>query len=334
MFYVFHSQKTTDFAEAIKSGRYTIKWSKCTPLDHPTWWAHAVTIGSEVYVCGGNSSGTQSRDVFVYHTLENTWGMLPQPGVFYAVPVNIGNKLTLVGGRDTTVYKFSAKVLTFNVSKGSWTKQFPDMLMGRSRPGVVVCSHYLIVAGGKVTAKPKFSNDIEFLDLEQFPFHWKKSNIKLPTNMWSVSLFASEDNFWIIGYGDIEKYRTFVHRITITDIVSSTKKKEHDWVTLAQTIYWKCTVLSSIGIFPVVVGGENKENFPSDAICYYDFDTGTWKQNQVATLPMPRAFPAVSLVGKNAVVSIGGCSNSEQGVSEDYSVADVEIGILEMKRYT
>ena len=301
------------------------------PLKLPTWWAHAVTIGSEVYVCGGNSDGTQSEDVFVYHVLENTWGTLPQPGVYYASPVNIGNKLTLIGGRDTTVYKFSAKVLTFDVSRESWIKQFPDLLTARSRPGVVVCSHYLVVAGGKLADRPRFSNDIEFLDLEEFPLCWKKSTVKLPTQMWDLSLFSSENSLWIVGYGD-KRRRKFGHRIAVEHIVSTAKRK-YEWVSLAETIYWKCTLLSGTEHFPIVLGGENEQNAPSSAICYYDFDTCTWKDSQVAFLLLPKAFPAVSLVGRNAVIVIGGCSDSKKGVSEDYSVTNVEIGILEAKRY-
>ena len=140
-------------------------------------------------------------------------------------------------------------------------------------------------------------------------------------------MFSSEDNLWIIGCSDGCQCR-YVHRIAVADIVSSAKKRV-DWVSLAPTLHWKSAILSSYGSFPVVLGGENKENAPSDAVCYYDHDTFTWKDSLVASLPMPRAFPAVSLIGKNAVMAIGGCSDSKQGMSEDYSVTNVEIGVLE-----
>lgn len=316
----------------MKSGRYTIRWSHCERLDFRTWWAHAVTIGTEVYVCGGNTKGTQSEDVFMYHTLENTWRTLPQPGVYYAVPVSIKDRLILIGGRSRGRfwYKFSAKVLTFDVSSQSWIKEFPDLLTGRSRPGVVAASHFLIVAGGKVTDRPQFSNDIEFLDTENSPLRWKRSVIKLPTHMWDLTVFSSEEYFWIISYGDGDRHRNIVHRIAITDIVSSAKK-EYKWEPLPETIRWKSKILSSNGCLPILLGGENKEYMPSDAICYYDDDTGMWKENQVATLSMPKAFPAVSLVGQNAVMVIGGCSSSKAEESEEYSVTSVEIGILEIK---
>ena len=298
------------------------------------WWAYTVTIGPQVYVCGGNSGGTQSEDVFVYHSLEDTWRTLPRPGVYYAVPVNIGGKLTLIGGRDTTVYKFSAKLLTFDDSTQSWIRQFPDLLTARSRPGVVVVySRYLIVAGGnsKLKSKGQFSNEIEFLDLEESPHRWKKSPVKLPTHMWDVTVFSSENYFWIVGYGDNHR-RKFIHRIAVNDIISTvpSAKKKYNWMALPETIYWKCTLLSSGGPFPVLLGGENKENAPSDAICYYDVDTFMWKESHAAFLSMPRAFPAVSLIGKNAVMAIGGCTDSKLGRSEDYSVKSVEIGILEL----
>jgi len=46
---------------------------------------------------------------------------------------------------------------------------------------------------------------------------------------------------------------------------------------------------------------------------------------------MPRVLPAISLIGKNAVIAIGGCINSKAKDCEDYSLKSVEIGILEIK---
>jgi len=268
----------------------------------------------------------------VYHTLEDTWRKLPRPGLYYSVAVSVGNKLTLIGGHDAIKYKQTAKVLTFDTPTQSWINQFPNMLTIRSRPGVVVCSHYLIVAGGELNAKNKFSNEIEFLNLEETPLCWKKSVVKLPTNMWDLTVFASENNFWILSYG-VPTRRRCVHRIAIADIVSSPQsaKKKYDWVSLADTIHYKPTLLSRNGSFPVLLGGENKQNEPNDAIYFYDFNTLTWKESQIATLKTPRVFPAVSLIGKNAVIVIGGCIDSTAKVCEGYSLKSVEIGILEIK---
>jgi len=118
--------------------------------------------------------------------------------LYYSVAVSVENKLILIGGHDTTKYKQTAKVLTFDTPTQSWINQLPDLLTIKSWPGVVVCSHYLIVAGGELNAKNKFSNEIEFLDLWETPLHWKKSVVKLPTNMWDLTVFASENYFWII----------------------------------------------------------------------------------------------------------------------------------------
>ena len=93
--------------------------------------------------------------------------------MYYAAPVNVGGRLTLIVGWDTTVYKFSDKLLTFDDSTQSWIRWFPDLLTARSQPGVVVVySHYLIVASGKLKSKGQFSNEI---DLEESPYRWKKS---------------------------------------------------------------------------------------------------------------------------------------------------------------
>ena len=83
-------------------------------------------------------------------------------------------------------------------------------------------------------------------------------------------------------------------------------------------------------VFSCPLGWRKQGNTSSDAICYYDVDTFICKESHTAFLSMPRAFPAVSLIEKNAVMAIGGCTDSKLGRSEDYSVKSVEIGILEI----
>jgi len=296
------------------------------------WWGQAVTIGPDVYVYGGNSGDSPALDVLVYHTLEDTWEKLPPSGIYYSVPVITGNKLTIVGGKDRQTFELSSKVLTFDVQRKTWTNQFPDLLTAKSRPGVVVYSHYLIVAGGKINNNPQFSDEIEILDIDNPTQGWKKSVVDLPLPMWDLTVTVSEDLYWILAYGE-KQHCTDMHHISIGNILSlnlNTEKSNDSWMTLGTATYHKPTVLDKNLSIPVLCGGETKDCFPSGAICILNQDTHTWKESEVAALSTPRAYPAVSLLGQSAVIVIGGCCNAKKGESEKYSLADVEIGTLEL----
>ena len=288
------------------------------------WWGQAVTIGPDVYVYGGNSGDSPTTDVLVYHTLEDSWDKLPPSGIYYSVPIVTQNKLTIVGGRDRKTYEFTSKVLTFDVQTQTWINQFPDLLTAKSRPGVVTYSHYLIVAGGKISDEPQFSNEIEILNMENPSLGWKKSVVTLPLAMWDLTVSVSEDYYWILAHG--EKWHcTNMHRLQISKILSQ-EKSDNKWMELGKTKYWKSTVLDKNLSVPVLCGGETKDCLPSNAIYTFDDDTNAWNESTVTALHSPRAYPAVSLVGQNAVITIGGCCNSLKGESEKYSLADVEIG--------
>ncbi|XP_065910032.1 uncharacterized protein [Dysidea avara] len=329
---VLNSKTSLSFIEALKSGRYSTKWTTCKRLEEPMWWGQAVTIGPDVYVYGGNSGNSPALDVLVYHVLEDTWEKLPPSGVYYSVPVITGNKLTIVGGKDRETFKFTSKVLTFDVQTQAWINQFPDLLTAKSRPGVVVYSHYLIVAGGKISDEPQFSNEIEILDIDNPSLGWKKSVVDLPLAMWDLTVSVSEDLYWILSYGE-KQHSTDIHHIPVAKILSlelNMEKSNDSWIKLGKTKYYKSTVLDKNLSVPVLCGGETKDCLPSDAICIFDHDKDMWKESTVAALRAPRAYPAVSLLGQSAVIVIGGSCNAKEGESENYSLADVEIGTLEL----
>ena len=104
------------------------------------------------------------NNVYVYDINGNQWDRLPPPGQYYGALVVINSKLTVIGGRDNTTRKRTSKVTTYN--NNSWNNFYPNMIEARNKPGAVIYSDYVIVAGGSI-ADNTFSGDIELLNYKQ-----------------------------------------------------------------------------------------------------------------------------------------------------------------------
>jgi len=98
-----------------------------------------------MYIGGGDCPDEDKMDnVYAYHLEEDRWDSLPQLQQYLGVPVNITDKLTIIGGRDSTPpYKVTSKVTTF--SENSWRNDiFPNLLIARVEPAVVPHQSYII----------------------------------------------------------------------------------------------------------------------------------------------------------------------------------------------
>ena len=99
--------------------------------------------------------------VYVYDINGNQWDRLPPPGQYYGTLVVINSKLTVIGGWDDTTRKITNKVTTYN--NNNWNNFYPNMIKARNKPGAMIHSDYVIVAGGSIADKT-FSDDIELLN--------------------------------------------------------------------------------------------------------------------------------------------------------------------------
>jgi len=102
-----------------------------------------------MYIGGGNFPDRNDQVyIFMYHLKENKWTRLPahlqqQGGV---VEVKINNRLTVLGGYNSTTTRPTNKVTT--LQDDHWTSLYSDMFSARNRPAVTSHHQYTIVAGG------------------------------------------------------------------------------------------------------------------------------------------------------------------------------------------
>jgi len=109
-------QSSPEFSLALQSGQYQLKWTTCSPLSITTamWAAYSTSINSIMCIGGGACcDGNKMENVYAYHLEEDRWDCLPQLQQYLGVPVNITDKLTIIGGHDSATNKVTSKVTTF-----------------------------------------------------------------------------------------------------------------------------------------------------------------------------------------------------------------------------
>jgi len=303
---------------------YHIKWTQLANLPAPIYYAYAAVQGNyKVFIAGGISPvDNAKRQVYVFDVNTNHWSQLPPLGHYYGIPHVIGGKLTIIGGRLSATKEITNKVSTFDESSQTWTSYYPDLLLGRSKPGVVTHLEHVVVAGGLGTSYTL--DDIEILNWKEYS-HWKKVPIKLPFPLYSFTPIISSDHYVIVGYGGS-------YKIPVSDIIRS---GDHQPQILDKFTYWtkmmkvrKGATLIPSSSPPVVVGGFDQSSVSSD-IKMYDEISKSWRN--IASLPSARAYPAVAAINNNAIIVFGGCTKTG-GVSNcrSSSLAKVELGQIEL----
>ena len=108
-------QDSPEFSLALQSGKYQLKWTNCTSLPTAMWEAHATIINTIMYIGGGKCPDKDKlKNVYAYHLKEDRWDTLPPLQQYGGVPVNITDKLTIIGGHDSTTHKATSKVTAYN----------------------------------------------------------------------------------------------------------------------------------------------------------------------------------------------------------------------------
>jgi len=320
-------QDSPDLSLALKSERYKLKWTMCSPLPTEMYWANSTTINSIMYIGGGKCcSRMEMLNVYAYHLDENRWDCLPPLQQYLGIPVNITDKLTIIGGLDSTPpCKITNKVTTF--SGNSWRNDiFPNLLIPRSQPAVVPHQSYIIVAGGHSDNDTKLSN-IEVLDIVLL--QWRIVNIHLPKPMSAPSATVCGESLVIVGFDTADNKRdngTFL--IEVDKIISQTKHtdREMEWSSLADAPYFKTALLPRSSL-PIIVGGSDKQYKTINDITIYNDVTKSWKV--VSSIPKNCVFPTVTAI-KNVLIVAGGCGDATTSKSCDAtSLSCVILGHLE-----
>jgi len=311
---------------SLPSGKYKIKWTKCHDLPVAMYLAYA-TIIDDVMNIGGGVCSDHNDDyyIFMYHLKENKWTRLPTHLVQrYGVVVNINNKLTVIGGRDFTTNRSTNKVLT--LQDHHWISLYSDMNSARDRPLVTSHHQYTIVAGG-VDHDDVVLDTIEMFNISTN--QWTISKTCLPKPMWWISATTCNNSLVITGYhGKDDRCYNGVYITTMDNIIdhstASSSDDHNKWTQLADTPYWKTTIIPHTTP-PVIVGGEDQRRITTDDIMAYDDSTKSWRT--VSSLPIKCRYTTIVTL-PHTIIMAGGVTDNRTKETYTTSLTSVMIGEL------
>ena len=307
------------FQEAI-AGTCQITCTPCANLPSPMYYAHATSDDASVYISGGVSPDKDTvQQVYQYVLKENKWNVLPVPQQYYGIPQVVNGILMLFGGRDVTSGKVTNRVSTFHSDDGQWHSDFPDMLVPRTRPAVVTHLNDVIVAGGKGEDTTVVLDDIEVLNITKR--QWQKLPIHLPKPMWGISATASKQYFHIVGYNGADNhcyndaYTIALEHVSYKSASAASAdqglvKTQNLWVSLPDAPLWYSALVPTSSP-PVILGGEDKNGEVVAVVTIYEQANQLWRQVDPVKLPWALAYATVAQAGKNAIIVIGGCTNTK-----------------------
>lgn len=313
-------QNISTYFKGTIAGTYQITYTPCASLPSPMYYAHAASNDTSVYVSGGVS---QDRDtvhqVYQYVLKENKWNILPMPQQYYGIPQVVSGTLLLFGGRDMTNGKVTNRVSTFHHDDGKWHSDYPDMLVPRTRPAVVVHSNDVIVAGGKGEDTTVVLDDIEVLNVTKR--QWQKVPIHLPKPMWGISATASKQYFHIVGYNGADNhcyndaYTIVIDHVSYKSAAAASAdqgsvKAQNPWVSLPDAPVWYSALVPTSSP-PVILGGEDKNGEMVAVATIYEQANQLWRQIESVKLPWALGYATVAQAGNNSIMVIGGCTNTK-----------------------
>ena len=272
-------------------------------------WAYAVTIGTIIYVTGGNSrTGDPIEHTYTFDVEKNEWDKLPPSGYHYCVPVIVEGKLSLIGGRKPQNKVPVARVDTYDESRSQWMSIYPDMKHPRYRPAVVATDHYVIALGGKLKEPKPLTNTIEVMNIPSK--QWISVATRLPLNLklYDITATISRDLVWIVGYDDGNLCYNKVFTVPVSDVTMKPKVAA-SWSSVRNdAVCYKAAVVPNSDP-PVLLGGDDRSNTAVSTVIAFDPKTDSW--NEVASLSSPRAHCTVAnLPGNCAILVVGGCTET------------------------
>ena len=296
-------------------------------------FANVAAKDDKIFVTASSKSNGVFHHLYIYDIHKNCWQKLPLSGLRDGVPHIIGGKVVLIGGYlNSTGYKITNRVSTFNEENQTWVSYYPHMLSIRRQPGVVTHLEHVIVLGG--TTDNAVLSSIEVLNWHE-NIQWKIASLTLPIPMWSFTPSTSSDQLIIVGFHGQGYRYNLPFMIPINDIIASVDQSADaslNWSEMEPTHPYFSVGTIPGSSPPVVVGGhDHSGKIATDSISLYHRSDNSWKK--VAALSSARGRVAVATISNNAIIVIGGSTQGGRlNNALAHSLTLVELGQVEIKR--
>ena len=312
-------------AEALQSGHYHIKWTTCSDLPTPMCDAYIAVSNGTVYCTGLTPSEDNQHKVYAYNTKTNQWRELPRPGHRLGVIHMLGDKLAILGGRDSGTDKIHEKVTTYNSKSNTWSKYFPNMLNVRLKPGVITYNDYVIVLGGKY-GQDTIHDSIEVMNYRDEQMQWKEVPLHLPVSMWGIKPTISGKHITIVGCTRAKGHSSRCYRTPVDNISFLTEPDAtctQMWGKFSPTPHFYTAIVPNSSP-PIIIGGSNDKENTSD-VTLHDKSKDSWRK--VDSLTTARKLVGLGLLNNSSVIVVGGRSKVwGTDTAKSSALATVEIG--------
>ena len=276
------------------------------PLPKPTCLASAVVIKEKIYVGGGAYGDVEcDRLVQVYDTKAGEWEILPPSTIYNSEATLVKDQLTLIGGRNVSTKMITNLTITWDEEKKQWFPKVPPMPTNRSRPCIIHCNNYMLVAGGLASDEETVLDTIDVFHLDTF--QWiTASSLKFPIPLIFARVSISN------GYAYITRSRhspvsltNVAYKVPMDKILHAIQKnKKVKWIQVETTPNCEPGLVVSSD-HPIVVGGFTSPDYQQTSdVSIYDPTTGTW--SVVGQCVRPHGASCAIAISSSSFVVIGG----------------------------
>jgi len=296
-----------------------VKWKEVTPLPVGRTAHTAVLLHGSVYVGGGFEGSYIDNDedcyrLDIYNVYANRWDPSPitTPQCWFAMTV-LDDKLIIAGG-ETKRGEITNKVLVLD--EGEW-KNYSEMPSARSDPTAVGYQSMLIVVGGAIKVKSKWTNlaTTELLDTTNGCWYICDN---LPKSIRQLSSTILHNSLYLLSGQALESSQQ-----VFTASLDNLSSHQLKWQSLPNTPWCFSTPVVLYNKFLLTVGGRQISDRTSKTseVCAFDPSSGLWKK--LTNIPSARSCSAVVSVANNKMIILGGAS-----VKSEY-FCDTWIGVFE-----
>ena len=298
----------------------TLHSEKLPDMPLGTYFATAVVIGRNVFVCEGTTN-VLPREHFIqaYDLDKATWTQLPPTLHYGCAATAIENQLVIIGGHET-----SSRAITNMVSSwtgDSWEQNLPALPTKRSRPSVMTYGTYVIVAGGLAEDDRTLLSSLDVLDTATR--QWQTpATLQLPQPLYAMQMTVCTSHIYVAGALITKDAAEFsatssksVWQLPVSTFVKALEDKDHtplEWVETASTPLYHPALLQHTA-HPLAIGGCDKPKQPTPNIAMYDSHSNEW--STVGQLLEPRIRCTVVGLSRDTFMVCGGCTEAYNAYS-------------------
>ena len=277
----------------------------------------SVRLGEDVFVGGGHTGSLFIDDdddhtVYQYHPPTDQWVPLPWYECVYFAMATLTNKLTLVGGYNTStlLHKVTNQIAVWDtegMSRG-WTHPYPPMPTPRTSPAVATHDKRLVVAGGYKSLGSDLLATVEVLDTTSR--QWLSTS-PLPVKCYEMtSAIVNQELYLLGGTLTTDTLVVSLPEITRSSVNSATTNRSAQWRKLPAPPLKSSAAISVQGSV-VAIGGRHGNT--STAIHVYQPATNNWKK--VGDLPSARCSCTSTLLPSGEILVPGGVDSNGKRTS-------------------